>query len=121
MKQIILLMISSLFYFTAQAQSLEVVSHYPESAYVINRLLPFVVRGDDDLRVQAVGISNGPTCESLIDPFYPNTFHIFCRTVAVVDLSIRVSGSAGEESLQVFNVSVALQRAPRDEMDGGSP
>ena len=78
------------------AQSITVTSHYPASAYVVNRLLPFVLNGDDEAVVTRVDTDTGH-CLSLIDPFYPNTFHIYCKKPVVVDLRVQVRNSAGEE------------------------
>lgn len=103
--------------FFSWAQSLEIVSHYPASAYVVDRLLPFVVQGgdDSDVRVLHVQVLHGQTCEAVIDPFYSNTFHLQCRQPAVVEARVIVQDNfRGQVDLELENLSVVRQRAPGD-------
>ncbi len=99
-------------------QSVEVASHYPASAFVINRLLPFVVNGPEGLRVLRVEVGSNNSCSSLVDPFYANTFHLYCRESGRADLVVQVIDGEGEEtSVELQNLAVVVQRPPSDGME----
>ena len=101
----------------AWGQSVSVVSHYPASAYVIKRLLPFVLSGDNGATLFRVDSSSGH-CSSMVDPYYENIFHLYCRKAVVVDLQIWGQGSDGETFMvPLDNLSIATQRAPGDGFD----
>jgi hypothetical protein len=97
------------------AQTLEVSSHYPASAYVVQRLLPFAVTNDPEVRVTRVSFGRNPACSTVLDPFYPNTFHLYCYEPGIVDLRIEVeSPSVDPLTLELRNLAIALQRPPQD-------
>ncbi len=112
----------------ADAQTLSLVSHFPESAYVANRLLPFSVRESNSssffsfesaanggVAVGKVDIINGQSCSAAIDPYYPDTFHLFCRVAEVVDVFVHVQTATGAKIyLRLNSLSIASQRAPPD-------
>jgi len=103
--------------FTGPA-SVDVVSHYPASAYVTHRLLPFTLSNTTDFKIVSVDLSNGPSCLSFIDPFYSDIFHLYCSSAELVDVSVRLTDSLGNDvTLQLQNLSIATQRAPGDEFD----
>ncbi len=100
------------------SQSLDVVSHYPASAYVVDRLLPFVVTGDIGLRVVRVEVIPSGYCPTMVDPYFSNMFHVFCKQPGRIDLDIIVVDQEGLESrLDLRDLSIAVQRPPRDEFD----
>ena len=114
-------LVVSILFFVSRAlgqEEISIVSHYPASAYVVKRLLPFALSGDDGAQVNQVTITNTGHCSSLVDPFYENTFHIYCRQPVVVDAQVWVTSSEGElEVIPLDNLSVANQRAPNDGFD----
>ncbi len=108
-------------FFTSVAfaqSSLQVIPHYPASAFVVNRLLPFVIGGDEEARVMHAEVRPFGACGTLIDPYFPNIFHLYCRETANVDVDILVIDGAGDETqLRLENLSVVIQRTPRDSFD----
>ncbi len=118
MKKIVLIFSFLLMGRVCFSQSLDVVSHYPASAYVVDRLLPFVVTGDIGLRVVRVEVIPAGYCPTMIDPYFSNMFHVFCKQPGSIDLEIVVVDEDGLESqLELGGLSIAVQRAPRDEFD----
>ena len=100
-------LVSLFFGFRVQAQQLEVVSHYPSSAYITKRLIPFSVVGDEQARIQSTRLTQGDSCSSILDPHYPTTFHIYCErpTRVRVELQvIRASQQTFETSVGTFEV-----------------
>lgn len=99
----------------SHAQSMGVVSHYPASAYVVERLLPFAVEGEQVSKILSVEVTNAPSCSAIHDPYYSKIFHVYCRKPEVFNVSVRVQVRMGEETvLEIKNLSVAIQRAPDD-------
>lgn len=60
-------------------ENISVVSHYPESAFVRNRLLPFTIAGGEDIRITSARITRGESCVAMADPFHNRVFHLHCR------------------------------------------
>lgn len=79
---------------TAWAQSFELVPHYPSSAFVVNRLLPFFIQSDLELTILEIQLKNHESCSSRIDPFLEKTFHIYCQVPQDVgfDVIYKVDG-----------------------------
>lgn len=89
------------------AQTLSVVSHYPASAFISQRLLPFEISGDSKAYLRSVRLTHGENCQAVLDPFYKQVFHVFCKTPALVSVIADVVKSDGESiGLQTdsFNV-----------------
>ena len=61
-------------------QNMSVVSHYPESAFVSNRLLPFTITGGEgEIRITSARVTRGESCVAMADPFHSRVFHLHCR------------------------------------------
>lgn len=94
-------------------QSLEIQSLYPESAFIVKRLLPFSIGGDDKVKIVKIDIINGGSCKSMMDPFYGSIFHVYCRNPENFGLQVIVFDSRGNgQTLAVEGVSVVVQREP---------
>jgi len=81
----------SLISFPSYGQNILVTSHYPSSAFITERLLLFSIDRAAGLRIRSIvlfGANNN--CVSLVDPFYPHTFHIYCYNPATFNLSVEV-------------------------------
>ena len=101
------LFVSLFFGFRVQAQQVEVVSHYPSSAYVTKRLIPFSLVGDEEAHIQSTHLTQGDSCSSILDPHYPKTFHVYCERptrVRVELLVIKASQETFETSVGTFEV-----------------
>lgn len=98
------------------AQTLSVGSHYPSSAFVINRQLPFFIAGDGFARIISVRITEGQeNCTSVLDPFYDNTFLITCFKPSIVEADIEVLDSSGDTvDLSIDFINVFRQNDPSD-------
>lgn len=113
MLRLLLVFIFILGFSLAQAQSLSVVSHYPASAYVSKRLLPFTIVGETEIQILSVNFQNGDSCKGMGDPFHKNIFHVFCSEAEVFSTSVVLINEAGElVTLDVDSIAVAVQRAP---------
>ena len=67
--------------------NIQVVPHYPSTAYITERLLPFSIVGekaDEKIRVQSIDLIKGQSCHTMIDPFYEKIFHVYCLKPAGV-------------------------------------
>ena len=108
-----LLLLILFFTSPAWSQTPSVVSHYPESAYVVGRLLPFSIEAFGKVKILGVNLENGKACASQVDLFHQNTFHIYCRDAARVQVSVHVVDEFGEINiLSLGELSIAQQRAP---------
>lgn len=103
----------------AQSENLQVESFYPISAFVANRLIPFTVSGGEGVKVTRVELQDADSCKSLIDPFYPHIFHIFCASPGLIDVAVTVEieGDPFDYILTFNNMSVAERRVPSSELD----
>ena len=72
---------------SAWSQSLEIVSHYPTTAYMINRMLPFTITGDGTVSVLSVDMDD-ESCTGMPDRFHSQIFHIYCREPGIVTAQI---------------------------------
>ncbi len=98
-------------------QELSVISHYPVSAFVVNRPLPFTVMSDSTIKLYTVTLVNQSSCHSMLDPYYSNTFHIFCRRPELLDANIVIFDAKGKaEIIELKKISIATQRAPSEVM-----
>ena len=91
----------------AHAQLVNVVSHYPVSAYVVNRLLPFTVTGEGDVEIISATLTQGDGCKVFIDKFYSDIFHFYCteETAAVAEIVYLLnSGQKFSSSTAVINI-----------------
>lgn len=90
-----LLFLFLFFHRSVWAQNVQIVSHYPETAYITERLLPFSVIGEGDgqeVRIQSIHLTGGG-CRFMIDPFYGKIFHIYCKTPTRVQVEVSVVSS----------------------------
>lgn len=98
---------------SVKAQSLSIVSHYPSSAFVVDRLLPFTVMGPDNLVIESIQITGGEGCQSLVDPFHSKVFHIYCKQASVVSGVVTVLDPVnGKRHLPLSLVNVVEESAP---------
>ncbi len=88
-------------------QNILVTSHYPNSAFITQRLLPFSIDQAAGLKIQSVILFGAEEdCVSLVDPFYPYTFHVYCYNPATFNLSVEVL----DQQSRAFTLAVgALQ------------
>ncbi len=90
------------------AQSVLVTSHYPAAALITERLLPFSIDKSAGLTIKSIQLFGAnESCVSLIDPFYPQIFHVYCYTPATFNLSVDViDGTNRAFSLSVGTLQV---------------
>ena len=82
--------------------NIQVVPHYPSTAYITERLLPFSIVGekaDEKIRVQSIDLIKGQSCHTMIDPFYEKIFHVYCLKPAGVRVDI-TSVNANQETFK---------------------
>lgn len=98
---------------TSWAQEFEVLSHYPKTALVVQRLLPFEVKSEDTFKLFKINISNGKSCKTMLDPYHEKVFHIQCRYPELLDMQVQIFDNLGNKhSLEISSISIAQQRAP---------
>ena len=97
------------FHGIAQAQNIQVVSHYPVTAYITERLLPFSIVPEEagqEIRIQSVHLIKGESCRSIIDPFYIKIFHVYCEKPTQVQVEIMVNTRQGTPKISVDEFQV---------------
>ena len=77
------------------AQSVGVVSYYPTSAYVTERLLPFTIGDGEGVQVRSVSVTRGESCLGIVDPYHGNVFHLYCRQPDVLSAQVIFADSSG--------------------------
>ena len=77
------------------SQEVTLVPHYPKTAYVVERLIPFSAIGADVNFVESVKVENGESCKALVDPFYRENFHLYCQKPEQVNLLVNILTSKG--------------------------
>lgn len=113
------------FYGVVWAQNVEIVSHYPETAYITERLLPFsVVNGgaDQEVRIQTVHLIKGESCRSIVDPFYGKIFHIYCETPTQVKVEVSIVNAhqgTSKISMDEFHIRAKNEQQAFERGDGG--
>lgn len=69
--------------------TVNIVSHYPDTAFITNRLLPFSVQANGDIDIQSVKIGQGGDgCIVFMDRYYKNTFHFYCDQVTQANAEV---------------------------------
>jgi len=95
-------------------ENMSVISHYPESAFVSNRLLPFTIAGgEENIRITSTRVTRGDSCVAMADPFHARVFHLHCRNPEL--LIAEVVFSMGFRENLIFIVGpfqILLERAP---------
>ena len=103
------------------AQSLSVRSHYPASAFVTQRFIPFSVQGSGMDKILSVKVESGSSCSAMLDPYYKETFHIYCENPERFDLQVIVKDVVGTEyTLGLQKINVLEQSPPTDSLDQGT-
>lgn len=69
------------------AETILIQSHYPNSAYITQRLLPFSLSTNSGLKIENIRLFGTEDCQSLTDPFYPTIFHIYCFQPATMSVT----------------------------------
>ena len=91
-----------------QAQTVTFIPHYPETAFITNRLIPVTVNADGDVEIKSVKLSQGSDgCIAFMDRYYKNIFHFYCDgiTQAVADVEYTInSGERFVSSTEVINI-----------------
>ena len=111
----ILYLVSLGFESRSLAQSTEIQSHYPESAFIINRMIPFQVlnrsEGEDGANVtlSSVGIEGDGECSSAVDSHYPDVFHVICRTPGSYNVIVRSRTNGVNEVLVINGLEISDQ------------
>ena len=92
--------IFNLIFFTLVAgaqQQAQIRSHYPQTAFVAGRLLPFQLIQATRVKVTEVQTEGGPSCVGFGDPFYSDQFHLYCENKEPgVRLVVTYTDSSGE-------------------------
>ena len=97
--------------------TLTVTAHYPESAYVVERLLPFSVVGVENISITSVEVEGVNSCVAFEDPFHTEVFHIYCREPGTYSFIIRARAQGVNQILVINNLLISEQRAPGEEME----
>ena len=114
------------FHGIAWGQDFYVVSHYPETAYITERLLPFSIVGGEveKIQIQSVHLIKGDSCNFMIDPFYRKIFHIYCVKPTRVQVDVSILGGNQEVSkisMDEFQIrGKDEQAASSEKRNGGS-
>lgn len=96
-----------------------IVSHYPESAYTTQRLLPFAVLSEEaGVEVTSARVTRGEGCQALIDPFHPQNFHLHCREPGVVVAEVMFN--VGSRQNLIFILGPFQIRDLRTQQGGGN-
>ncbi len=115
MIQYFLVFIICIFSHFALGQEVSVVSHYPETAFVAKRMLPFTVQGASVQKVISVITHGNDSCSTMVDPYYNKIFHIFCREAGSVNLAITVESTDRFDSfvtlnnIRIYNLGVEIE------------
>ncbi len=113
-----------LFFFAIPSfsQEVTVVSHYPESAFVENRMLPFTVQGESVQSVISVITQGNDSCSTMVDPYYNTIFHLYCREEGVVDLAVTIaSDDLFDSFISINNLRIRMEAEPGQENDEEDP
>jgi hypothetical protein len=60
-------------------EEFSIISHYPETAFISQRLLPFSIQGNGEVQISSVRVTRGESCRGFADPFHNRVLHLFCR------------------------------------------
>lgn len=108
-----LVFIFFLFPVKSWSQAAEIFPHYEDTAFLVGRLLPFMVSGTNS-KVTNVQIKDGRTCTDFVDPYYPNIFHVLCREEETIDLVVTVEDQNGDDQVATLNnLKILLTSTPR--------
>jgi len=86
----------------ADSADYTVSSFYQASGYLTERFIPFAVRRPDGHNVdQVVRVTVARPCYSMVDPYRPYIFHIYCEDAAQPSFSVLIKDGG-----QMFTISL---------------
>lgn len=113
-KKVILFILILFGSYSTMAQ-VSIVPHYPETAFKIDRVLPFVV-SDRNTRILSVNVEDGLGCSSLVDAEVKNRFYILCGSPSVISVEIEFQGQDQDrQTLRLSNAVIYRDQEPEPE------
>ncbi len=97
-------------------ENISIVSHYPESAFVRNRLLPFTIAGGEDIRITSARVTRGESCVAMADPFHNRVFHLHCRNPELLVAEVMFSSGFRENLIFIVGpFQIFEERMPSED------
>ena len=102
-----------------QFQPLGIVAHYPASAFIAKRLLPFSVQGPSTASIKSVVVTDGDGCKAFVDPYHEMIFHLYCSQPTSLSFEVMIDdGSENNKQLSMSSVNISENRLPSEGWGG---